>query len=112
MRSADLNKRGQGPPAADPATTSTTRSGELSTRNVCGPRRNGKRPRIVVNDPVGGVDVKRGFRENQTPHERAQTAADVRRGALPDPDEHCLPEALRRSSTAPLNSRTGRRPTE
>jgi hypothetical protein len=40
-----------------------------------------------VNDPVSGVDVKRRFRENQTPHERAQSAADVRREALPDPDE-------------------------
>ena len=33
-----------------------------------------------VNDPVGGVDVKRRFRENQTPHERAQFPADVRGG--------------------------------
>jgi hypothetical protein len=64
-----------------------------------------------VNDPVDGVDVKRRFRENQTPHERAQTAADVRRLALPDPDEYFLPEALRRPPTAPLNCRTGRRPT-
>jgi alcohol dehydrogenase (cytochrome c) len=31
------------------------------------------------NDPVDGVDVKRRLRENQTPPERAQTAADVRR---------------------------------
>ena len=65
-----------------------------------------------VNDPVSGVDVKRRFRENQTPHERAQHAADVRREALPDPDEYFLPEALRRRLTSPLNSRTGRRPTE
>jgi hypothetical protein len=64
-----------------------------------------------VNDPVSGVDVKRRFRENQTPHERAQSAADVRREALPDPNETFLPEALRRPPTAPLNSRTGRRPT-
>lgn len=63
-----------------------------------------------VNDPVSGVDVKRRFRENQTPHERAQTAADVRREALPDPGEYFLPEALRRPPTAPLNPRTGRRP--
>ena len=63
-----------------------------------------------VNDPVSGVDVKRRFRENQTRHERAQTAADVRRDALPDPDEVFLPEALRRRPTPPLNSRTGRRP--
>ena len=65
-----------------------------------------------VNDPVSGVDVKRRFRENQTPHERAQTAADVRRDALPDPAETFLPEALRRSPTSPLNCRTGRRPTD
>ena len=64
-----------------------------------------------VNDPVGGVDVKRRFRENQTPHERAQFAADVRRDALPDSDEYYLPEALRRPPTPPLNRRTGRRPT-
>jgi hypothetical protein len=48
-----------------------------------------------VNDPVSGVDVKRRFRENQTRHEHAQTAADVRRDALPDPSETFLPEALR-----------------
>src|SRR5207244_3279162 len=45
-----------------------------------------------VNDPVSGVDVKRRFFECQTPHERAQTAADVRREALPDPGEYFLPE--------------------
>jgi hypothetical protein len=65
-----------------------------------------------VNDPVSGVDVKRRFRENQTRHEHAQTAADVRRDALPDPSETFLPEALRRLPTPPLNCRTGRRPTD
>jgi hypothetical protein len=65
-----------------------------------------------VNDPVDGVDVKRRFNDNQTPHERAQTAADVRSSAVPAPDEEFLPEALRRRPTGPLNSRTGRRPTE
>ena len=65
-----------------------------------------------VNDPVSGVDVKRRFRENQTAHERAQFAADVRADALPDPSESFLPEALRRPPTAPLNCRTGRRPTD
>ncbi|MGY3602905.1 MULTISPECIES: hypothetical protein [unclassified Bradyrhizobium] len=65
-----------------------------------------------VNDPVSGVDVKRKFRDNQSPHERAQTAADVRADPLPAPDEPFLPEALRRPATAPLNPRTGRRPTE
>ncbi|WP_454624937.1 hypothetical protein [Bradyrhizobium cenepequi] len=65
-----------------------------------------------VNDPVSGVDVKRKFRDNQSPHERAQTAADVRADASPAPDEPFLPEALRRPPTAPLNPRTGRRPTK
>jgi hypothetical protein len=65
-----------------------------------------------VNDPVSGVDVKRKFRDNQSPHERAQTAADVRADPSPSPDEAFLPEALRRPPTAPLNPRTGRRPTE
>lgn len=64
-----------------------------------------------VNDPVSGVDVKRRIRENQTPHERAQHAADVRGLALPDPNETFLPEGLRRAPTAPLNCRTGRHPT-
>lgn len=65
-----------------------------------------------VNDPVDGVDVKRRFQENQTAHEREQTAADVRGEALPDPTEDFLPEALRRAPTAPLNPRTGRRPAD
>jgi hypothetical protein len=65
-----------------------------------------------VNDPVSGVDVKRKFRDNQTAHERAQTAADVRAESLPAPDESFLPEALRRRPTEPLNKRTGRNPTE
>jgi hypothetical protein len=63
-----------------------------------------------VNDPVDGVDVKRRFSDNQTPHERAQSAADVRSNALPAADEEFLPEALRRQPTGPLNPRTGRRP--
>ena len=64
-----------------------------------------------VNDPVNGVDVKRAFNDNQTPHERAQTAADVR--AKPSPQaEEFLPEALRRRPTPPLNKRTGRNPTK
>jgi hypothetical protein len=63
-----------------------------------------------VNDPVDGVDVKRKFNDNQTPHERAQSAADVRSSAIPAPDEEFLPEALRRRPTGPLNPRTGRRP--
>jgi len=65
-----------------------------------------------INDPVGGVDVKRKFRDNQTAHERAQTAADVRADASPAPDEQFLPEALRRRPTEPLNKRTGRNPTK
>jgi hypothetical protein len=63
-----------------------------------------------VNDPVDGVDVKRKFNDNQTPHERAQRAADVRSSAIPAADEEFLPEALRRRPTGPLNPRTGRRP--
>jgi hypothetical protein len=65
-----------------------------------------------VNDPVDGVDVKRRFKDNQTPHERAQRAADVRAMASPDPDEPYLPEALRRRPTEPLNPRTGRGPAD
>jgi hypothetical protein len=65
-----------------------------------------------VNDPVGGVDVKRKFQDNKTPHECAQRAADVRADASPAPDEEFLPERLRRRPTEPLNKRTGRNPTE
>ncbi|MCC8980300.1 hypothetical protein [Bradyrhizobium acaciae] len=65
-----------------------------------------------VNDPIDGVDVKRTFDDNQTPHERAQWAADVRADASPKHGEAFLPEALRRQPTAPLNPRTGRRPTD
>jgi hypothetical protein len=61
-----------------------------------------------VYDPVGGVDVKRRFKDNQTPHERAQTAADVRASAVPCADEEFLPEGLRRPPAPPLNKRTGR----
>ncbi len=63
-----------------------------------------------VNDPVGGLDVKRKFKDNPTEHERAQSAADVRSSAVAAPDEKFLPEALRRRPTGPLNPRTGRRP--
>ena len=55
-----------------------------------------------VNDPVDGVDVKRKFNDNQTPHERAQFAADVRSSVIPASDEEFLPEALRRRPTGPL----------
>ena len=65
-----------------------------------------------VNDPVTGVDVKRKFQDNKTPHERAQRAADVRADASPAPDEEFLPEALRRRPTEPHNKRTGRNPTQ
>ncbi|MBR1124586.1 hypothetical protein JQ628_23890 [Bradyrhizobium lablabi] len=64
-----------------------------------------------VNDPVRGADVKRRFDDNKTPHERAQTAADVRAEPVPSADEEFLPEALRRAPTPPLNKRTGRNPT-
>jgi len=63
-----------------------------------------------VNDPVSGVDVKREFHDNKTPHEHAQSAADVRADASPDETEEFLPEALRRAPTPPLNKRTGRNP--
>jgi hypothetical protein len=65
-----------------------------------------------VNDPVDGIDVKRTFNDNQTPHERAQWAADVRANPSPKPGEDFLPEALRRVPTPPLNPRTGRRATD
>jgi hypothetical protein len=65
-----------------------------------------------VNDPVDGVDVKHRFKDNATPHERAQWAADVRAPASPDATEEFLPEALRRAPTHPLNRRTGRHPSE
>ena len=65
-----------------------------------------------VYDPVGGVDMKRRFKDSQTPHERAQTAADVRANAVPSADEEFLPEGLRRAPAPPLNKRTGRNRTE
>ena len=65
-----------------------------------------------VNDPVRGVDVRWKVRDNQTPHERAQWAADVRSWASPDEAEEFLPEALRRAPTPPLNKRTGRNRSE
>jgi hypothetical protein len=57
-----------------------------------------------VNDPVSGVDVKRGFNDNKTPHECAQTAADVRADPSPVAGEAFLPEALRRPPTSPSTS--------
>jgi hypothetical protein len=55
--------------------------------------------------------VKSKFHDNTTPHERAQTAADVR--AVPSPaPEPFLPDALRRTPAGPLNKRTGRNPSE
>jgi hypothetical protein len=65
-----------------------------------------------VNDPVNGVDVRRKFHDNQTPHEQAQKAADVRAEPSPAAGEEFLPEALRRPPAKPLNKRTGRNPTE
>ena len=64
-----------------------------------------------VNDPVDCVDVKFHFNANETPHERAQVAADVRAMATPSPIEPFLPEGLRRRPAEPLNRRTGRNPT-
>ena len=65
-----------------------------------------------INDPVGGVDVKRQLHDNQTPHEQAQQGADVRGKPGPSSAEPFLPERLRRSPTEPLNPRTGRNPTD
>ncbi|MBV9457730.1 MAG: hypothetical protein JO141_09495 [Bradyrhizobium sp.] len=65
-----------------------------------------------VNDPVSGVDVRRKVRDNKSPHERAQWAADVRAAPSSAPGEDFLPEALRRAPTAPLNKRTGRNKSE
>jgi hypothetical protein len=65
-----------------------------------------------INDPVTGVDVKLRFRDNKTPHEREQWAADVRAAASPDETEEFLPEGLRRAPAPPLNKRTGRNPTD
>jgi hypothetical protein len=65
-----------------------------------------------INDPVRGVDVKRRFKDNKTPHESAQWAADVRAKASPDDSEEFLPEALRRTPAPPLNKRTGRNPAD
>jgi len=65
-----------------------------------------------VNDPVSGVDVKRQFNDNQTSHERAQQAADVRAMPTSVASEPFLPERLRRPPTDPLNARTGRKPTD
>jgi hypothetical protein len=65
-----------------------------------------------VNDPVRGVDVKHRIKDNQTPHERGQWAADVRAKPSADSTEEFLPEALRRAPTPPLNKRTGRNRSE
>jgi hypothetical protein len=65
-----------------------------------------------VNDPVNGVDVRRRIKDNATPHERAQWAADVRAEPSADGAEEFLPEALRRAPTSPLNRFTGRNRSE
>jgi hypothetical protein len=65
-----------------------------------------------VNDPVRGVDVKYRNKDNKTPHEREQWAADVRAEPTADSTEEFLPEALRRAPTPPLNKRTGRNRSE
>jgi hypothetical protein len=62
-----------------------------------------------INDPVDGVDVKLKINDNRTPHQRAQTGADVRAEPSPGKEEF-LPEGLRRQPTEPLNKRTGRNP--
>jgi hypothetical protein len=65
-----------------------------------------------VNDPIHGVDVKYRNKDNTTPHEREQWAADVRAEPSADSKEEFLPEALRRAPTPPLNKRTGRNRSE
>lgn len=65
-----------------------------------------------VNDPVGGLDVKRRINDNRTPHEQAQHNADVRAEATPTAAEPFLPERLRRKPTDPINPRTGRNPAD
>ena len=65
-----------------------------------------------VNDPVSGVDVRRRVKDNVTPHERAQWAADVRAEPSADGAEKFLPEALRRAPTPPLNRFAGRNRSE
>ncbi|OAF15937.1 hypothetical protein [Bradyrhizobium neotropicale] len=65
-----------------------------------------------VNDPVDGVDVKRHFNDNKTPHERAQRHADARAEPTALRSEPFLPEGLRRKPTDPINPRTGRNPTD
>jgi len=65
-----------------------------------------------VNDSVSGVDVKFGNRNNATPREKAQWAADVRAAPSVDPTEEFPPEALRHPPAPPLNKRTGRHQSE
>ena len=65
-----------------------------------------------VNDPVGGLDVKRQINDNRTSHEQAQHHADVRAEATATSAEPFLPERLRRKATDPINRRTGRNPTD
>ncbi len=65
-----------------------------------------------VNDPVSGVDVRPKVRSNRTSHERAQSGADVRAWATPDPAVRFLPEGLWRPPAPPLNKPTGRNPSE
>jgi hypothetical protein len=94
-------------PGTRPARRRFSREAPISGRNAVTDSRDIQHG---VNDPVGGLDVKRKIRDNQSPHERAQTAADVRADASPAPDEVFLPEALRRKPTEPLNKRSGRNP--
>ncbi len=63
-----------------------------------------------VNDPVGGTDVKRGFRDNKSAHERDQWAADVRADSSPTSRNNscrrrCGALPLRRSTSEPDETR-------
>ena len=61
-------------------------------------------------DPVTsqGLPQSHQVKDKTTPHEAAQTGADVRAEAVPG-TEPVLPEGLLRTPKAPLNPRTGRR---
>lgn len=62
-----------------------------------------------VNDPVGGLDVKRQINDNRTSHEQAQHHADVRADATATPNRSyrngCAGKPLIRSIRAPAGDR-------
>lgn len=64
-------------------------------------------------DPINkdGLPQSHQVKDKTTPHEKAQSGADVRADALPG-TEPVLPEGLVRPPAPPLNPRTGRNKTE